>query len=378
MSIRECARSALDRIMAHFEVPSSSGMTLPQLDGLRGIAVMMVLSAHAWGAAGLPSVSIPMPLTPWHIGVTSILASGAWGVALFFVLSGFLLSQGWFRADYMGESRPDLRRYLRLRLFRIVPAYYCCLLFTATLLTGFIIRSELVYSGKGLVIFGIHAAFLPSFLESNLVPYNGAWWTLTLEMMFYLILPWLVVLFLRNRWMVTLPALIVISYCWVQLTSSPHMPGVQWFLHLYRGWFPASTYGGDDISEAMIRGMLLRQLPFSLWQFGVGIAIANLYVRYQLGELSHRAIRLFTSRAAGNCYFMVGCVILALNVRNMAAHTFPTGDGWPLSRPLRIMVPQMPMPVGFGMVLMGLLWGNVGIKRAFSLVQGQTRLCVRM
>lgn len=70
-----------------------------------------------------------MPGSGFGFDFTPIVARGAIGVYLFFVLSGFLLSQSWLKADFHGKPRPKLLKYFKLRILRIVPAYYVCLLF---------------------------------------------------------------------------------------------------------------------------------------------------------------------------------------------------------------------------------------------------------
>ena len=48
------------------------------------------------------------------------------GIDLFFVLSAFLLSQQFLRADFMNRERPSLRRYYRTRFLRIAPRTGWC------------------------------------------------------------------------------------------------------------------------------------------------------------------------------------------------------------------------------------------------------------
>jgi len=77
------------------------------LDVLRGIAVLLVLSAHA--------------KLPTNFGWV--------GVDLFFVLSGFLIS-GLLFTEYKKRSAINLRRFFLRRGLKIYPAFYVLLLFT--------------------------------------------------------------------------------------------------------------------------------------------------------------------------------------------------------------------------------------------------------
>ena len=184
-------RAAYRRVFDHFVVSTSSGASLAYLDGLPGVAVLLVVVFHVWILSGTPGIAVTVPLIGRTENLTIFFAAGFVGVNLFFVLSGFLLSQYWLRADYDGRPRPSTRRYLRHRLFRIVPAYYFVLLVTLVLLTPALIPPALVYSNTGLFILGAHLTFTQYLfpISSSSYGVNGPMWTLTMEMTFYLLLP---------------------------------------------------------------------------------------------------------------------------------------------------------------------------------------------
>lgn len=87
------------------------------LDTLRGIAALAIVAVHAADAAGLPSDS----------AVAHLLARLDVGVAVFFVLSGFLLFRPFVSRPDTALSGQRLRRYGRRRLARIIPAYWFAL-----------------------------------------------------------------------------------------------------------------------------------------------------------------------------------------------------------------------------------------------------------
>jgi len=99
-------------------MPSSprSVTHLPILDGLRGLAVLLVLWAHV------------SPLTPgypeWLLKARFLHDPGIQGVDLFFVLSGFLITRILIREREQG--RP-VRWFLLRRVLRIFPIYYLLL-----------------------------------------------------------------------------------------------------------------------------------------------------------------------------------------------------------------------------------------------------------
>jgi peptidoglycan/LPS O-acetylase OafA/YrhL len=96
-----------------------SKQRIPELDGLRGLAILLALVFHyiTQEGAQLPG-SVPAMLQRFVI-------MGWTGVDLFFVLSGFLI--GGILMDVRGSPRYSKTFYSR-RFFRIVPIYYLWIL----------------------------------------------------------------------------------------------------------------------------------------------------------------------------------------------------------------------------------------------------------
>jgi len=92
------------------------------LDGLRAIAVILVLLGHGRRTAGFPDAQ---PLR-WLGQVGSV------GVEIFFVLSGFLITVLMLR-EIERTGRLSLRAFYLRRILRIVPAYVCLLIAVASL-----------------------------------------------------------------------------------------------------------------------------------------------------------------------------------------------------------------------------------------------------
>lgn len=143
---------------------SSTGVNFGSLDGIRGLAALLVLAQHTGVVRG----------------------SGMFAVWLFFALSGFLLSTPFVRQPERALSYPYMAHYLLRRFKRIVPMYFTMITIT------------ILFLGKFDVAFR-HYLFLQA---------NGHYWTVAQEMFFYLILPAVMIastLFFRNR---RLPALL--------------------------------------------------------------------------------------------------------------------------------------------------------------------------
>ena len=125
------------------------------LDALRVLAAALVVFAHTRNELGW--ATLPLPVGGWNAGEP--------GVAIFFVLSGYLL----WRPFVAGS--PDRGRYLINRLARILPAYWLACLVLVPVIGGDLARYLTFTQG-----------------DLNAV---GVSWTLQAEMAFYIVLPFL-------------------------------------------------------------------------------------------------------------------------------------------------------------------------------------------
>jgi peptidoglycan/LPS O-acetylase OafA/YrhL len=146
---------------------------LPQLDGLRAVAVACVMAFH---------------FIPW---VDRYAPLGTMGVRLFFVLSGFLITG--ILLSWRGRPLAVATRvfYLR-RALRIFPLFYFVLIAAAALNIG-PVRDT----------FGWHAAYLSNFYFYLRGDWHGSvshLWSLAVEEQFYLVWPWLI-LCAPERWL---------------------------------------------------------------------------------------------------------------------------------------------------------------------------------
>src|ERR1044072_6339872 len=97
--------------------PPAGNPRCPLGDGLRAVAALSVLVTHTAFISGFNGHGLPG-------AITSRLDIGA---ALFFVLSGFLLSPPFVAARYDDRPSPRLGLYFRRRVVRIAPAYWLAL-----------------------------------------------------------------------------------------------------------------------------------------------------------------------------------------------------------------------------------------------------------
>lgn len=165
---------------------------LPQLDGLRAVAVTFVMAFH---------------FVPW---IDRVAPLGSIGVRLFFVLSGFLItrillaSRSSTAVARSGHTTAAaLRSFYVRRSLRIFPLFYLVLALAAAMNIG-PVRST----------FGWHATYLTNIYLFD----RGAWhgsishlWSLAVEEQFYLVWPWLVLLLPERRLPVTIAVMICVA-----------------------------------------------------------------------------------------------------------------------------------------------------------------------
>ena len=165
--------------------PPSGGRVLPQLDALRGVAILAVFTQHL-GDRFMPFVegevarALPPGPATWLL---SVLHHAHWGVDLFFVLSGFSLAQGYLRAFERGEAPIPARAFLLRRAARILPAYYLALAVTLAF------HRSVLRLPDAPAALAAHLLVLQGYVAPGGIFVIGATWSLTTEIGFYLLLP---------------------------------------------------------------------------------------------------------------------------------------------------------------------------------------------
>jgi peptidoglycan/LPS O-acetylase OafA/YrhL len=163
---------------------------LPSLDGLRGIAILLVL-LHNFDVLDLGGAHALGPVL-----VKECFYIGWIGVQLFFVLSGYLITRGLL----VTQDQPDyFERFFLKRVLRIFPLYYLALLVFLVLLpaTGWVEQRSMQYS----------PLWLWAYLSNWTTPFEPTggplphFWSLAVEEQFYLVWPLLLwKLRLRHVW----------------------------------------------------------------------------------------------------------------------------------------------------------------------------------
>jgi len=194
---------------------------IPALDGLRAIAILAVVANH----------------------VATAVVPGGFGVMLFFVISGFIITRLLLQSPTL--TVPALQGFYLKRFFRLAPALFVFLVASGVLMmaTGHVIPTR-DYAATLLYYANYHRYTTFGPVSSPLV----VTWSLAVEEHFYLLFP-VVLLFFRRHLVPVLVATLVVVMAWrCVLVFGMHAP-VQ------------RTYCGTDTRlDAIAWGCLLSAL----------------------------------------------------------------------------------------------------------------------
>ncbi len=222
--------------------------TFPCFDGLRAIAALSVVFTHTAFISGYSFRS-----NTWG----PYLARMDIGVAVFFVISGFLLYRPFCMARFADRPAPDARAYGIRRGLRIFPAYWVA--FTAVLIVPALEGHDVGALGASRLIahYGLVQIYAPRF---GLLPLQQAW-TLATEISFYAFLPIWALCVRRGPRGTTRAAL------------RSELIGVG---SLYAFGLVFRLFLHDGANAGVWRGLVNLWLPARIDHFAVGMALAAL------------------------------------------------------------------------------------------------------
>src|SRR5205823_9037221 len=225
---------------------------IPQLDAIRGIAILLVIGVHA--SSKYPSLHLQ-----------GILGEGWMGVDLFFALSGFLItgilldtkhSEGYFKNFYVR------------RCLRIWPLYYSLLLFMFVLV-------PLLRPSEAHIIFEKSSPWwaYPLFLQNFLIPIStnaagplAITWSLAIEEQFYLV--WAVVVRYCSSAQVRRIAIAVICLS----------PALRFYLSLHQVHLYTNVFSRlDGLMAGALLALVVRSDKFLPFRF-VKLAWISLFI----------------------------------------------------------------------------------------------------
>jgi peptidoglycan/LPS O-acetylase OafA/YrhL len=200
---------------------------IPSLDGLRAISIAFVLIAHLAGTRNFPISE----------AAGNVLALGEFGVRVFFVISGFLIT-GLLLAELDHQHRIRLGRFYFRRTLRIFPPFY-------TLLVALAVAASLgsiTLAPNDLV----HGATYTSNYYLDRSWFFGHTWSLSVEEQFYLLWPAALLLAGRRRGLMIAAAVVCLA---------PFIRVAEW--ELFRSSGAGIGMRFETVADAIATGCLL-------------------------------------------------------------------------------------------------------------------------
>jgi len=200
-------RSGADRLLARLARTTSSGSFIPEIDGLRTVAVMAVIFFHL-------DHQMKLAVTPdvTSQAVAGLARRGFFGVPIFFAISAFIISLPFAQHHFNGAKASELSWFYRRRLTRLEPPYMVNLILlwlVGGLMGSWTLAQNLPGLAASLVyqhnqIFGYFSTV------------NSVAWSLEVEFQFYLLAPLFTFVFaVKRAWLrrllIIVPVLAAIS-----------------------------------------------------------------------------------------------------------------------------------------------------------------------
>lgn len=310
------ATSFSDRLYLRLSRETSTGRFIPQIDGLRFVAIGMVVLYHLNGYITDKSAFYHNTATAdW---LAPIAAQGFYGVELFFAISGFILALPFAAHALNNRPNVNLKKYYLRRLTRLEPPYL--------LAAFFLFALAIVLQGKSIASLGPHLLasmfYLHNLIYGQMSTVIGVAWSLEIEVQFYLLVPILALMFMiHKRWLrrSILCALIVIALAAQQIWmgNSPRISlSILAFLQFFLIGFlladifqdewqglPRTSFYWDLIALAGWPALFVVLQSHSLWHWVFPAMIFVLYAAAFRGRICSRLFSLrWITVIGGMCY----------------------------------------------------------------------------
>jgi len=201
--------------MVQFRRITTQKRFIPQIDGLRFVAIASVVFFHIYAALEIGAIAPPIPFN------TDLAKRG---VELFYGISGFILGVPFASRYLLNAPKVSLKQYFLRRLTRLEPPYFLSLIAWAAM--------QFVVAHRSLSNMAPHLAASSVYLH-NLIfggfpgAVNTVAWSLEVEVQFYVLVPLLSMLFAiadaRMRRGVILAVMLVAGFLSNPLYRSTHL-----------------------------------------------------------------------------------------------------------------------------------------------------------
>ena len=185
----------VNRVLEQLSRKTASTSFIPEVDGLRFVAISMVVIHHLSSYFLVYGPHVGQVPSAYH---TYLFDFGSRGVDLFFTLSGFILALPFARRHHLRLPKQQLRWYYLRRLTRLEPPLFIHLIALAAVLA---LYQPAVSTVQLLSGFLGHLFYVSMILDSY--RFNVVLWSLEVEAQFYLVAPLLAMIYRvagqRNR-----------------------------------------------------------------------------------------------------------------------------------------------------------------------------------
>jgi peptidoglycan/LPS O-acetylase OafA/YrhL len=300
---------------------TSSGKFIPQVDGLRFIAISLVVFFHLQGYVNGYSKDD-------GYGRPSIFSLGSRGVQLFFVLSGFILALP-FAAKYLSGGKPvSIRKYYLRRVTRLEPPYII------NVLLMFVLLHFVRVSGKQGSLSASHLLATLTYTHNLFFgaysSINPIMWSLEIEIQFYLLMPLLARVYSLRRFRRPVLLLTIGAFSIARLFLEPYphfrvatslMGNLQFFAaglilaDVFTVGLPRKSFWWD---LAILGWPLVLLVPGDYFMAALPFLCLPLYVSAFSGTLSSRLLSLGPITAIGGmCYSIYLCHFQVLSLLSL-------------------------------------------------------------
>lgn len=231
-----------------FKRITSSGGFIPEIDGLRFIAITSVVLFHLSEFLKVKDVNLYTDKTDYSL-LKNIISHGHLGVPLFFAISGFILGIP-FAKFYLAKGDPvSLKKYFLRRLTRLEPPY---IIVMTILLFGAVYVAEILTLQNGIVSYLSSIFYSHNFIFPETLPeLNGATWSLEVEVQFYILAPLMAYIFSvksllgRRLSMVSIALLFLVINHFI-LSQTHYISLINYFQYFLIGFLLADLYVSDS------------------------------------------------------------------------------------------------------------------------------------
>ncbi len=280
----------------------SVGLRNRQIDLIRGVAILLVLLNHFNIAYRLDDTSLA-GVFGWD-AVRAVARNGNYGVTVFFVVSGYLITSNAERR-WAGLANIGVRAFYTLRAARILP----CLLLLLAVVNLLAVSGVKIFQnrpqGGELVSFWLANLASLTFWMNVLIGRHGWFnyplgvlWSLSVEEVFYLSFPLLCLLLRRKARLLAFWAVVIVAGPLYRFANQGDEGS---YLYAYLASFDGIAIG--CCTALLAQRLALRGPTARVWQGVVAVMMAALYLWRPIGQTNVLGV---TGMAFGTAMLLLG------------------------------------------------------------------------